>query len=401
MTDAQLSIVHLNCVLRQRPSHFMRMFTGLPASPGIALGPVFVYRPESLSASLSSTRDVQAELMRFHQALEIAKRQLVDLQRHTESAAGAAAAAIFEAHYMFLEDAALLDAVQERIDAGAGAEAALAVEIEKFASILVNLEDLSMRERAADVRDAGQHVLRALAGAEDHVLANMKSPAVVAAATLAPSDIARMRHSAVLGLALAHGGPTSHSAILARTLGLPAIVGLGEATLRELSTGTEVVLDGQTGQLIVEPDAHTLAEFRARQAHWHVKGATARSGRSCPRGPVTARGLKSPQTLAASKRRTPRWSSAQMGWACCGPSSCFWIVRRYRTKRSSIASIASLQRCWPLGRWSFGRLIWAETNRTRPGAVRRVTFQAGAASAHRSHSRRSSRPSCVPFCARA
>src|ERR1700682_212227 len=105
----------------------MRMFTGLPASPGIAIGPLFMYRPEALSASDLSTRDFQAELARFHEALDIAKRQLADLQRHTESAAGAAAAAIFEAHYMFLEDAALLDAVQERIEAGAGAEAALAV----------------------------------------------------------------------------------------------------------------------------------------------------------------------------------------------------------------------------------------------------------------------------------
>lgn len=260
----------------------MRTLTGLPASPGIAIGPVFVYQPESLSASRRSVDDVQDELKRFHAALDIAKQQLLDLRTHTESAAGAAAAAIFEAHYMFLEDAALLDAVQERIAAGLGAEAALTAELEKFASILVNLDDLSMRERAADVHDAGQQVLRVLAGAEDNMLATLRSPAIVAAVNLNPSDVVRMLSSSVLGLAIAHGGPTSHTAILARTLGLPAVVGLDESTLAALSIGTEVILDGLNGQLIVEPDAPTLAVFRAQREQSLRSGEAGRSSAHLP-----------------------------------------------------------------------------------------------------------------------
>jgi phosphotransferase system enzyme I (PtsI) len=258
------------------------MFTGLSASAGIAIGPVFVYQPPSISTSRRPIDDVQAELTRFHQALVIARRRLVELHRHATAAVGAQAAAIFEAQQMFLDDAALLDAIRDRIQAGINAEAALSEEIEKFAAILLNLDDTYMRERAADVRDVGQNVLRVLAGVEESGLANLNPPAIVMASNLTPSDTGRMNQASVLGLATAHGGVTSHSALLARTLGLPAVVGLGEDALATLTTGTQIILDGRNGVLIAAPDRATLAGFRWQRARWQWNRETARAEAQAP-----------------------------------------------------------------------------------------------------------------------
>lgn len=244
----------------------MRRFSGIAASEGIAIGPAYLYRPVTVSTARYAVADPQAERARFHRAVERAKAQLDAIHRQASATMGENAAAIFEAHRMFLEDPVLLEAVEGRIEAAVNAEAALAEEMEKFAAMMADLDDPYLRERAADVRDVGQRVLRALAGAEDRALDALDSPVVVVAADLTPSDTARMNRAMTLGLATAHGGTTSHTAILARTLGLPAVVGLGERLMDELAGGAPIILDGQAGLLIVEPDEATIAAYRGRQA---------------------------------------------------------------------------------------------------------------------------------------
>jgi phosphotransferase system enzyme I (PtsI) len=255
----------------------MQKFEGIHASDGVAIGPAIVHRPPSVSTERHTVADTNAEMARFHHALACAREQLSEIQQQSTATLGAQTAAIFEAQKMFLEDPALLDAVESRIQAGVNAEAALAEEIEKFALMLANLDDAYMRERAADVRDVGQSVLRILAGVNENELAELDSPAIVIAADLSPSDTARMNRAMTLGFATARGGPTAHTAILARTLGLPAVVGLGDSVLQVQDGSDPIILDGQAGTLIVEPNAATLAEYRAKRARWRTARAESRA----------------------------------------------------------------------------------------------------------------------------
>jgi len=260
----------------------MRRLEGIPASAGIAIGSVVVYRPAVVSTERRPVANPDEELTRWQRAVERAKRELTEIHRQSAATAGAPMAAIFEAQRMFLEDPALLEAVQSQIRAGVNAEAALSDGIEKFATMLANVNDAYLRERAADVRDVGQRVLRALAGADANPLALLNTPALIIALDLSPSDTAQMNRAVTLGFATARGGMTSHTAILARTLGLPAVVGLGDQLLGQLADGATVIIDGQAGVLMIDPDDATLAEYRSRATRWETARQTAQSSAQTP-----------------------------------------------------------------------------------------------------------------------
>lgn len=243
----------------------MRELRGIPASPGIAIGPAFPVRQAALSCSRCTVEDPAAEWARFQAALDAARCQLTDLCERAEAARQAEQAAILRVQTLILDDPDLLAGVRQAIEERAlNAEAALMDVADEFAQSIEQLPDETLRARAADVRDAIERVLRRLLGAADSPLAALQTPSVLLAANLAPSDTAQLDRARVLGLCTAEGGATSHTAILARALGLPAVVGAGPTVL-DVPAGTELVLDGDSGVLLVEPDEETVAAYHLRQ----------------------------------------------------------------------------------------------------------------------------------------
>lgn len=243
----------------------MRKLRGIAASRGIAIGPVFQFRRTDLRFEQRRVEDPEAEWDRFRAALEVARKQLEEVYARARSETSAEHAAIFQAQALMLDDPELLGAVQAAIDEERlNAEAALVNATERYAQTLEALDDEYLRARAADVRDVARRLLCVLLGVADSPTAGLTVPSVIVARDLTPSDTVLLDKLLVLGFCTAEGGATSHTAILARGLGLPAVVGAGPEVL-ELPDGTSVILDGTEGVLLVEPDERTISTYRARQ----------------------------------------------------------------------------------------------------------------------------------------
>lgn len=251
----------------------MRSLTGIPASPGIALGPAFILEERKLSVPRSTGKDAEQEWQRLQPALEEARRQLETIRTHAAEKTSAEEAAIFEAHALFLSDPSLLEMVKEKLRTqGLNAEAAWQDAIQSYAAQLEAMEDELFRARSMDVRDVGQRVLRLLMGAEESSLSDLEHPSIVVARDLTPSDTVRLEKKLVLAFVTAEGGPTSHTAILAKALCLPAVVGAGEELL-EAEAGENLIVDGTHGEVILNPDAETVEKWeqRRRKFQSHVE----------------------------------------------------------------------------------------------------------------------------------
>jgi phosphoenolpyruvate-protein phosphotransferase len=243
----------------------VRTLGGIPASRGIAIGPAFRFRETALRFDRYRVDDPDAEWARFQAATHEAREQLAAVYARAEAESGAKQAAIFQAHMLMLEDPELLGAVRTAVeDQGVNAEAALSDAADMYARMLESLDDEYLSARAADVRDVAARVLRALLGLSESPTAGLAAPSVLLARDLTPSDTVLLDKSLVLGFCTAEGGATSHTAILARGLGLPAVVGAGPEVLA-VPDGAMLVLDGSEGTLLVEPDEAALPAYRARQ----------------------------------------------------------------------------------------------------------------------------------------
>ena len=255
----------------------MQTITGIPASRGIALGPAFQFLRPHLVVTRYNVQDSMAEWARFESALYVARQQLAAVQASVAGSHGAEEAAIFEAQAMMLDDPDLIEAVRLAIrQEGINAEAALHDAAESYAQALAALDDEYLQARAADVRDVANRVLRVLLNVAESPTAGLKAPSIILAADLAPSDTVMLDKSLVLGFCTAAGGATSHTAILARGLGLPAVVGAGTDILA-LPDSAPLILDGEAGWLVVEPDAATTAAYQAKQAGADAAEAVARA----------------------------------------------------------------------------------------------------------------------------
>src|SRR5438445_808547 len=237
-----------------------RTLTGIAAAPGLAAGPAAVWRDQTVTVPRNSGRQPATETARLTAARAAARDEIRRLRAKVAAEAGQAEAAIFDAHEMFLDDTALLQHAQQAIETGVNAEAAWADAIEFFAAQLEQLPDPTLRARAADVRDVGGRVLDHLLGRRTAGV-QLDVPSIVVARDLAPSQIASFPVARVLAFCTAEGGPTSHTAILAKAWGKPAVVGLGKAVL-ELSDGTLVQVDGTRGEVVVDPDEQTARAIR-------------------------------------------------------------------------------------------------------------------------------------------
>ena len=209
--------------------------------------------------------DPGAEFVRLEEALEAARLQLCQLRDKAGREAGRAEADIFDAHSMFLDDPDLLAAVRQKLSSERiNVEAAWMEGIESYAVQMEAMGNETFAARAVDMRDAGRRVLRLLLGQPEEDLSQLKAPMVILARDLAPSDTVRLDKSLVLAFCTAEGGPTSHTAILAKALGIPAVVGLGKELLA-LKAGEFLLVDGARGEVLVEPDEAAIIGFQARE----------------------------------------------------------------------------------------------------------------------------------------
>lgn len=241
-----------------------RTLRGVAASGGIAIGPAFQFRRADLQFDRCQVEDSGAEWRRFQNAVETACTQLAEIALQTERDLGSDAAAIFQAQMLMLEDPELLTRVRLALEEQQiNAEAALSDASGLYVHMLEAVHSEYLRARAADVRDVTTRLLCILLGVNPCPDAAPPVPSVILASDLMPSDILSLERSRVLGLGTGEGGATSHVALLARALGLPAVVGMGPRIL-QIPSGVTVVLDGGAGLLLVDPDPQTLGLYRAR-----------------------------------------------------------------------------------------------------------------------------------------
>ncbi len=246
----------------------MVTFTGIAASPGYACGPVHASRRHTIIPERRSVpdREVSLEIKRFKAAVKIAKGQIEHLVIRLNSELGPEEADILSAQLLILEDEMVWDATlyiirHERINA----EAAFARSVGEIAARFLEIEDETFRERVNDLQDVEQRVLRGFLGDVDIPVDLPLVPSIIVAINLTPSDTAAIGRNNVLGFLMEEGGNTSHVAILARSLGVPAIVGL-KGHLSQLKTGDSVAIDGTDGSLIVNPDKSTMHRFEVLQS---------------------------------------------------------------------------------------------------------------------------------------
>ena len=239
---------------------------GIPVSDGIAIGPAFCYIPAELTIPVCAAGTVDEEMARFDTARERARIELQSLFEAIEKRASKEEAAIFEAHQEMLSDPALEGKVRAGVEIGQTAEQALVKAIEELSDLLVGMDNELFAARALDVKDVGRRVLRILLRLPDTALSTVTEPSIIIAEDMSPSDTASLDPKLTLGFITSQGGLTSHSAILARTLGLPAIVGMGNGLLEKVSSGLPIVMDGRTGEMILEPDDETIARYKQIKA---------------------------------------------------------------------------------------------------------------------------------------
>jgi len=240
---------------------------GIPASPGVAVGPAALYRPRLPDVIARHVDAPAAEWQRLQEAVATARGEIEALHRRAMSQVGPGEAAIFEAHLLILEDPTTLEATRDRIfDESINAEGAWQRETAALAAAYTDMDDEYMQARAADVEDVGRRVLQRLMGVEPPSL-DFAEPSILIAADLTPSDTARLDPQRVLAICTELGGATAHSAILARALGIPAVVGLGH-NVWQTGEGQRIAVDGDAGLLWPEPDAAQLATFAARRDAW-------------------------------------------------------------------------------------------------------------------------------------
>ncbi|MEZ4592888.1 MAG: phosphoenolpyruvate--protein phosphotransferase, partial [Chloroflexota bacterium] len=249
---------------------------GIAASPGIAIGPVLQYRPKLPAIVRETGKNGAAEWARLQTAVNTAVSELQTLQSQTAQQVGAEEAAIFEAHQLILQDPDLATAVRHTLDTEQiNAEAAWHEAIEATAAQFAAMDDPYFQARAADVRDVGHRVLRHLLGVSMPSL-EAERPYILVAADLTPSDTARLDPALVLAICTELGGATAHSAILARALGIPAVVGAGHA-LADLAEGQVVGVDGRTGQIWLTPDAAQIDQLQAMRDEWQAAQQAAKA----------------------------------------------------------------------------------------------------------------------------
>ena len=243
----------------------MQVYSGKSVFRGIAIGKISVYRKNEQQVKRVRTEDTKGELARYEVAKAAAVEQLQELYQKALKEVGEANAAIFEIHQMMLDDGDYNESVENIIETQkVNAEYAVAVTGDNFAQMFRAMDDDYMRERAADVKDISERVLSILNGGQKGKVVT-DEPVIIVADDLAPSETVQLEKDMVLSFVTVHGSVNSHTAILARTMAIPALIGTEELPLDDTVDGKLAVVDGLNGKIYVEPDAQTLEEMKKRR----------------------------------------------------------------------------------------------------------------------------------------
>jgi phosphotransferase system enzyme I (PtsI) len=240
---------------------------GIPVSPGIAIGPAYVLRRERIVVPEHRIRDeqVDGEIERLRMAFTETRQRLDEIKGGMEGTG--LVSSIFDAQFLFLEDPTLIRHAEADIrEHGLNAEWALQRELRRIEQLFESMPDPYLRERASDIGFVVRRVLQALMGREPEGLRNAPPGVIVVAEDLSPGEVAQVTRERVAGFVTETGSRTSHVTIMARSLEIPAVVGVGGELAQELADGTTLILDGRTGRVIVDPDPSTIAEYEKRVA---------------------------------------------------------------------------------------------------------------------------------------
>ncbi|MCB9771151.1 MAG: phosphoenolpyruvate--protein phosphotransferase [Candidatus Omnitrophica bacterium] len=242
---------------------------GVPAAPGIAIGSAYIVDKQDVIVPPRAIleKEIPIEIARFEEALLKTREQISALKRKITDEIGSQHAQIFDAHLLVLEDRMLIEDVIKKIRQDKqSAEYVFSSVFKKYVKVFADIQDEYLRERSSDVNDIARRVLKNLVDESKHAheLENLKEELIIIAHDLSPSDTASMFNRNVLAFATDIGGRTSHTAIMAKSLGLPAVVGLKDATLR-ISNQDTVIVDGRMGLVIIHPSEKTLSLYRAEK----------------------------------------------------------------------------------------------------------------------------------------
>ena len=241
----------------------MQYFQGKSVYKGIVMGPVAVLKKNDYQVKRARIEDPEAEVKRVKEAVEVSKKQLGRLYDKAVREVGEASAAIFEVHQMMLEDEDYLESMQNMIRTElVNAEYAAAATGDNFAEMFAAMDDEYMKARSADVKDISERLVRNLSGEGDNDLSSME-PSVIVADDLSPSETVQMDKEKILAFVTVHGSTNSHTAILARMMNIPALIGV-PMDLNGLKTGMTAVVDGFSGQVIFEPEEDVQKETEKR-----------------------------------------------------------------------------------------------------------------------------------------
>lgn len=243
----------------------MITISGKSVFGGVSIGRLMFYKRSDKVIKRTHVDDVEGEVARFQKAKDTAVEQLKGLYEKALNDVGEANAMIFEIHQMMLEDLDYLESIENIIRTQeVNAEFAVATTADNFSQMFASMDDAYMQGRAADVKDVSERVLDILCGTSEG-MKEMTEPCIIAADDLAPSETVQLDKSKVLGFATMYGSSNSHTAILARTMNIPAVIGLGEELSQEYD-GKEAIIDGFTGTLYIDPDEETMKEMQEKRA---------------------------------------------------------------------------------------------------------------------------------------
>ena len=241
----------------------MQCFQGKSVYKGIVMGPVAVLKKNDYQVKRARIEDPEAEVKRVKEAVEVSKKQLGRLYDKAVREVGEASAAIFEVHQMMLEDEDYLESMENMIRTElVNAEYAAAATGDNFAEMFAAMDDEYMKARSADVKDISERLVRNLSGEGDNDLSSME-PSIIVADDLSPSETVQMDKEKILAFVTVHGSTNSHTAILARMMNIPALIGV-PMDLNGLKTGMTAVVDGFSGQVIFEPEEDVRKETEKR-----------------------------------------------------------------------------------------------------------------------------------------
>jgi phosphotransferase system enzyme I (PtsP) len=260
-----------DAVLKEREEKKTLMMRGTAVSPGFSWGKVYKIKRDRREnvLELEKPGSPEQERKRFQIALEKARIETIYLEKRISETLSREDAAIFHTHLMILEDRGFISKIQENIDEGSGAGQAVNNVVSHYVNAFSRIEDPYLRERSADMEDIGRRILDCLSGNERTGI-TLHEKRIIVAEEILPSDLATLDHDKVLGIITAAGDGNSHAAIMARSLGIPAVFG-GKELVNGIAPRDNLIIDGNTGCIFVNPDAKVMDEYERLHRDYHAK----------------------------------------------------------------------------------------------------------------------------------